>query len=866
MKNISKSKNKKNADVRTDNTPLGKNYKVFLLYAILICAVYAQVVFFNKSLIPTLYYPKRFIATDCPGRLPVNRFNIDLASPAFYEMPINLLVGNMYKNKELPLWNPYQGCGTPLSAQYSTRVFFPYQILENASPPATWDYFILGRLVIAAFFTYLFLLLIGISSPCAFLGGILYSLSGSFVWFINLEEFTNTAMILPICLFCLERLLQYKRPRYIAECTIAFALMLLAGQPEIAIYVMLLAAGYYVFRIIIERPSFLLFFKNLSKFIIIILLGLSLCSFLILPFLELIPNAYQCHPPGGDMGVREPTALYVAASILLPSFFQLPTYYRMVAINGIWDWLGGYTGVLMIYLILLGFFYKNNFYKYFLFFSLFGFAVVLKNFGFPLIAWIGKLPLLNQSWSPRWAGCAWTFSLAAGAAIGLENVSRASIKKKILPLGVSFFLLSLIAFLSYKTTYFSQLKGLDANTLKIVLPPIFGGLIASLCLIIAATFLMLYHKNKKWFLWSIIALAITELWFYIPKGDRFPQTVLKFIPFVLGIIVVFLLAQGKKRLAMTGILLAVFSYTFIDIKSPFGFPEKYELFTDRPYIDFLKENAGYYRIAAGDGLLMPNFSSAYGLYDIRYVNSLSIASYQNYADNHLLKEPLLAITDRLWFTGLTDMRKNQLYNIPQAKQRSIYNELKDNLMHYSYLGLKYIITPKNIFLDFPLAYDNEVKIYENPACIPRVYIARGVKYVSDYRIAQELLDDKNFDIRNEVFLEEKAPEWYKCPNGEDYCQAQITEYNPNDVTVKAQLQHDGILVLTDVFYPGWKAYANSKETKIYRINGLVRGIFLEKGDYEVKFVYFPFSFKLGLLISGIALIICIWLWIKDIKR
>jgi len=182
--------------------------RAFIYYILLISILYAPVVFFCKSLQP--YGLLNTWPQGYTGRVPVNTFDIDLATPAYYEWPINKLVGDLYGNGDIPLWNPYQGGGVPLAAQYSTKAFFPYQIIENMSPVWAWDYFMLGRILLAGFFTYLFLSLLGLEFASAFLGGLLYMFSGSFTWFINLEQFTNSAMMLPVHIYCLERLVKKK--------------------------------------------------------------------------------------------------------------------------------------------------------------------------------------------------------------------------------------------------------------------------------------------------------------------------------------------------------------------------------------------------------------------------------------------------------------------------------------------------------------------------------------------------------------------------------------------------------------------------------------------------------------------------------
>src|SRR3990172_2406953 len=207
----------------------------FALYLAAIALFYFPVVFCNKSLQPSLYSPYG-VTQSWPygyeGRTPENTFHIDLATPAFYEWPVNKLIGDIYKRGELPLWNPYQAAGTPLAAQYSTRAFFPYQIIENISPVWTWDYFILGRLLIAGFFTFLFLRAFGLSFSPSFLGGLFYMFSGAFTWFINLEQFTNVAMMVPVYMLTIERLLKRQRLRDMAFAGVSTGIVLLAGQPE----------------------------------------------------------------------------------------------------------------------------------------------------------------------------------------------------------------------------------------------------------------------------------------------------------------------------------------------------------------------------------------------------------------------------------------------------------------------------------------------------------------------------------------------------------------------------------------------------------------------------------------------------------
>lgn len=76
------------------------------------------------------------------------------------------------------------------------------------------------------------------------------------------------------------------------------------------------------------------------------------------------------------------------------------------------------------------------------------------------------------------------------------------------------------------------------------------------------------------------------------------------------------------------------------------------------------------------------------------------------------------------------------------------------------------------------------------------------------------------------------------------------------VTLRAQVNVPSILVLRDQFYPGWRAYAKvnaeRQEKAIYRVNRVMRGVFLEPGDHFLEFRYEPWPVRCGVALSGVA--------------
>ena len=100
---------------------------------------------------------------------------------------------------------------------------------------------------------------------------------------------------------------------------------------------------------------------------------------------------------------------------------------------------------------------------------------------------------------------------------------------------------------------------------------------------------------------------------------------------------------------------------------------------------------------------------------------------------------------------------------------------------------------------------------------------------------------------------------------ENFSKAQITHYSPNKIVV--EVDEPGLLVLSENFYPGWKAYADGKQVKIYKVQ-IFRAVNLE-GANEAVFVYEPQSYSIGRIITLSTLLILIIFGVikwKKIKR
>lgn len=154
---------------------------------------------------------------------------------------------------------------------------------------------------------------------------------------------------------------------------------------------------------------------------------------------------------------------------------------------------------------------------------------------------------------------------------------------------------------------------------------------------------------------------------------------------------------------------------------------------------------------------------------------------------------------------------------------------------------------------FDLVYDKEIKIYENNEVFPRTFVVHNAEVIKNEKEILEKLDSSDFDLRNSIIIEKNVPFDFKNEKVIDNSTSSITHYEFNSVKIKANLENDGFLVLSDTYYPGWKAFVDNKETEIYQADYFLRAVYVNKGTHNISFKYESVSFIAGLILSIITI-------------
>ena len=84
-------------------------------------------------------------------------------------------------------------------------------------------------------------------------------------------------------------------------------------------------------------------------------------------------------------------------------------------------------------------------------------------------------------------------------------------------------------------------------------------------------------------------------------------------------------------------------------------------------------------------------------------------------------------------------------------------------------------------------------------------------------------------------------------------------WNPNRISLAAS--GPGLLVLSEIYYPGWQVRVDGQPSEIKDVNQILRAVVLDEGNHNVTFYFNPISIYLGLVFFILGLILVgTYLW------
>lgn len=176
---------------------------------------------------------------------------------------------------------------------------------------------------------------------------------------------------------------------------------------------------------------------------------------------------------------------------------------------------------------------------------------------------------------------------------------------------------------------------------------------------------------------------------------------------------------------------------------------------------------------------------------------------------------------------------------------------------YDLLNAKYVVARKDVTLDWqkfrPVVTDAPlVNVYENTKAMPRAWLVPEAKSVPREEILK-LVREPGFDPRSVVFLEEAVgsvlADDARRFNGRVL---ELRYRSPNEVLIRTESNSPAALVLSDVYYPGWRGFIDGQETRVLRSNYIFKSVIVPAGAHEIRLVFQPRIWEIGLSISALA--------------
>ena len=155
-----------------------------------------------------------------------------------------------------------------------------------------------------------------------------------------------------------------------------------------------------------------------------------------------------------------------------------------------------------------------------------------------------------------------------------------------------------------------------------------------------------------------------------------------------------------------------------------------------------------------------------------------------------------------------------------------------------------------------VALAGEVAIYENSRALPRAWLAPRTLALADedaLRVIRtgKLGDGSAWDPRRAALVGEQAT--VLPPGDEAEGRAEVVRHEPNLIEVRTDAATPSVLVLSENFYPGWRASVDGRAAETLRVNYNQRGVALPPGAHTVRLAYRPGSVLAGLVVSLLSL-------------
>jgi len=754
-----------------------------------------------------------------------------------YFFPYHVLPARMLAEGHLPLWNPYVFSGIPLLGDGQTAMFYPPNWLFFLLPgSAALNYVVLLQFSIAGIATYLFARALGLWRLPAFIAGVSYMFCGFLTARVVHLSIMSGAALIPLILFCLDRLLtahaspdddRHLTGRWFAATGLAVGAQALAGHPQMPVYTVLAVVLYTIVRGV-ERSIARVSWRPLASAALLLagayLLGYAVAAIQLVPWAEFA--RFSVRAARADYAFVFSTSTTGAEWLLLLFPYLFGAHDMSLFAFGPWDiqaaartWEhSGYVGVLPLALALVGLWHlaeltrerppaeisersvplRRRWYSLVFLILLLGTGLVLAaGWHTPFSKIVYRIPVLGSLRAVERGLVLASLSLTLLAGFGLQRIVERPQRRPWL------------------------------------LPP------AVLIVIVPAFFVWQAHHSLPQVLFGMDPHDLQKLSLELPNT---------YVPMLLALTSGLLFAWWSWRPGGTlthGIAAALVLIDLGLYATSFNPTANRALYQYRPEVArVLRADGELFRKAtllidtndvvdrSAQEILAISWGMVHGVEDINGFNSLQPRRY----------------TDYVFGPQYNDVSYGYLRDLSLLRSDSAI---------LSSLNVRYLLVPNGVRIDpgphLRPVFDNlHVRVFENTQVYPRAYFSERVRSEMDPRAVLRQVTAPGFDGRRDALVE--TTDLPPLQPSKTPAVAEATRMSPTELRVTTNTAERRFLVVSEMYFPGWRAYVDGVQTPIFRTNYLFRGVVVPEGQHVVRFVYRPSSVLAGAAVSSLALI------------
>ena len=143
-----------------------------------------------------------------------------------------------------------------------------------------------------------------------------------------------------------------------------------------------------------------------------------------------------------------------------------------------------------------------------------------------------------------------------------------------------------------------------------------------------------------------------------------------------------------------------------------------------------------------------------------------------------------------------------------------------------------------------------MKVYRRDA-FPRAWAVHELVRVPNPSEGNILVGQAPESFRRKAHMVGPLPPLETCAAPDT---VELVEHAPDRLAIRAEMACGGMVILSDTFYPGWRARVDHLPAEIHEVNGAMRGVAVPRGTHTITMRYRPVSVYLGAALTLLGIL------------